>query len=352
MSTPHAAGTAADFDFELPPELIAQHPAPHRTDARLLHVPPGGDVVHRRFTDLPTLLRAGDLLVLNETRVIPARLRMRRESGGAVEVLLAGARPDGSWRAFLKPSRRLRVGESLYGAGDAFEVRVVALGEEPAVEFVGGSADAIVQQYGEIPLPPYIHREPTPEDTERYQTVYARCPGAVAAPTAGLHFDEATFDSLRATGVDIARLVLHVGPGTFRPLPDDFDLETVQLDAERYDVPAAVAAAVLRTRNAAGRVIAAGTTVVRSLESWAADGAPPGGSSGETRLFIRPPHAFRVVDALVTNFHLPRSSLLCLVAALVGRRRILDAYAEAVRERYRFYSYGDATFLEPPEPRR
>jgi S-adenosylmethionine:tRNA ribosyltransferase-isomerase len=210
----------------------------------------------------------------------------------------------------------------------------------------GGEEARLLEEHGSIPLPPYIRREPTAEDRERYQTVFARLPGAVAAPTAGLHFDEAMLEALAASGVAIARLVLHVGPGTFQPLPDDVPLHDIRLQAERYDVPAEAAAAVRAARARGGRVVAVGTTVVRSLESWALAGEPDDGIRGETELFVREPFAFRVVDALLTNFHLPRSSLLCLVCAFAGRRRILDAYAEAVRERYRFYSYGDATFLE------
>jgi len=337
--------SARDFDYALPPDLIAQEPTGRRSAARLLHLPAHGAPVHRAFTDLPELLHEGDLLVLNETRVIPARLHVRRESGGVVEVFLV--RPlGGAWSALLRPARRLKAGERLVGGDGAFAVIVEDNGSPARVRLEGGPDAAILERHGEIPLPPYIHRAPTEADRERYQTVFAREPGAVAAPTAGLHFEEATLDAVRSRGVDVARLVLHVGPGTFRPLPDDGDLAAHRLETERYAVPAAVAGAVTDARRRGGRVVAVGTTVVRSLESWARAGSPPDGVAGETELFIRPPFAFRAVDALLTNFHLPRSSLLCLVAAFAGRERILSAYEEAVRKRYRFYSYGDATFLE------
>ncbi len=340
---------AADFDYELPEGLIAQEPAPRRTDARLLHLPASGPPVHRAFRDLPSLLRAGDLLVLNETRVIAARVEAHRESGGAVEVFLVRREGDG-WRALLRPARRIRPGERLHGAGGAFALVVQAVAPDgAAVRVEGVAADELPERFGHVPLPPYIRRADAPADRERYQTVFARVPGAVAAPTAGLHFDEATLAAVAAAGATVARLVLHVGPGTFRPLPDG-DLAGHVLDAERHEIPPAAAAAVRAARAAGGRVIAVGTTVVRSLESWAAAGAPPDGASGETRLFIRPPFDFRATDALLTNFHLPRSSLLCLVAAFSGKDRILAAYREAVTARYRFYSYGDATFLERGTP--
>jgi S-adenosylmethionine:tRNA ribosyltransferase-isomerase len=337
---------AEDFDFALPDELIAQEPAPRRRDARLLHLPRSGAPRHLGFADLPELLRSGDLLVLNETRVLPARLRLRRESGGAVEAFLVRPSTDGEWLAMLRPSRRLSVGETLEGEGGGFALEIRALGDAPRVAFLGGDAAAILDAHGDVPLPPYIHRPTTAADRERYQTVFARVPGAVAAPTAGLHFDEALLADLAGRGVEVARLVLHVGPGTFRPLPDDADLATHGLDFERYEVPASSAARLLEARGAGRRIVAVGTTVVRSLESWALAGSPAAGIAGETDLFVRPPFPFRVVDALVTNFHLPKSSLLCLVSAFVGRERILAVYGEAVRERYRFYSYGDATFLE------
>ncbi len=356
---------AADFDFDLPPDRIAQVPAARRTGSRLLHLPADGAIVHRRFADLPDLLRAGDLLVLNETRVIPARLDARRETGGAVEVFLVRAEGE-VWRALVRPAKRLRVGERLLGgvpgSGEAsWSMEITALeGGEARVAFPDIPAEEILDGWGRVPLPPYVRRDPTDEDRERYQTVFARVPGAVAAPTAGLHFDDTTLDAIRERGVEIARLVLHVGPGTFRPLPDG-DLEDHVLDEEAYRIPDDLGPAIARAHAVGGRVVAVGTTVVRALEAAArketgsilpdapgatASAAPIPSGAGRTRLFVRPPFRFRVVDCLLTNFHLPKSSLLCLVSAFSGRERILDAYRTAVEEGYRFYSYGDATFLE------
>ena len=339
---------ASDFFYELPAELIAQHPLPRRRDARLLHLPQAGSLVHRRFADFPNLLSPGDVLVLNETRVLPARLKASRATGGAVELLLLSPEGVGEeglerWRAMAKPARRIRPGEILT-AGDASRLRVLGrVGPDVRVEFLDGPAHEVLERFGEVPLPPYLHREAEPEDRTRYQTVYARVAGAVAAPTAGLHFDEEMLNELRGKGVEIASIVLHVGAGTFRPLPEeDVELSTVHLDEERFEVPAATARILGDARARGSRIIACGTTVARALETFARTQ-----DRGTTSLFIHPPFEFRMVDALLTNFHLPRSSLLCLVAAFVGRERILAAYEEAVRERYRFYSYGDATFLEP-----
>jgi S-adenosylmethionine:tRNA ribosyltransferase-isomerase len=342
---------ASDLWYELPPELVAQHPPAHRRDARLLHLPAAGAPIHRSIPDLPSLVRAGDVFVLNETRVVPARLHVTRETGGAVELFFLGEVPADAaaggvraWRVLAKPAKRLREGEVLHGAGGALRLRVLARdGDAVRVEAPAGDAARALDSWGEVPLPPYVRRAPTPEDRERYQTIYARVPGAVAAPTAGLHLDLPLLDEMRARGAHVARLVLHVGPGTFRPLPDHDDLSQVRLDPERFEVPPETAAAIERTRGAGGRVIACGTTAVRALETWAR-----GASTGETALFIHPGFEFRVVDAMLTNFHLPASSLLCLVAAFAGTERVLDAYRVAVRERYRFYSYGDATFLERP----
>jgi S-adenosylmethionine:tRNA ribosyltransferase-isomerase len=333
--------SAEDFDYSLPEELIAQEPSPERTGSRLLHLPALGGPRHLRFTDLPGLLRAGDYLVLNETRVIPARLALRRATGGGVEALLVRPAGPSRWTALLRPARRLRVGEALRGAAGSWTARVAALrdGGEGELEFEGELPESVMEREGSVPLPPYVRRTPDDRDRVRYQTVYARVPGAIAAPTAGLHFDAGMLASLEGRGIGAGRVVLHVGPGTFRPLPDG-RLEAHRLDAERFEVPAAVREGAAAARAAGGRVVAVGTTVVRALEADAA------GAAGETDLFIRPPYRFRAVDCLLTNFHLPRSSLLCLVAAFSGRERILDAYREAVRERYRFYSYGDATFLE------
>ncbi|MGQ0723348.1 MAG: tRNA preQ1(34) S-adenosylmethionine ribosyltransferase-isomerase QueA [Candidatus Eiseniibacteriota bacterium] len=330
---------ASELDYELPERLIAQEPLASRSAARLLHLPRSGPPQHRRFAELPELLRPGDLVVLNETRVIPARVHLRRATGGAVEALLI--RPEaGAWAALLKPANRLHAGERLAAANGA-SARLVEMrrGGEGVLEFEGVEPDEVPERLGVVPLPPYVRRPPRAEDRERYQTVFARVPGAVAAPTAGLHFDEAMLAALATAGVGVARLVLHVGPGTFRPLPDG-PIDDHRLDPERFDVPEHTRELVGSTRARGGRVVAVGTTVVRALES------AERGRERETDLFIRPSFEFRVVDCLVTNFHLPRSSLLCLVAALSGAERILAAYREAVRLEYRFYSYGDATFLE------
>jgi S-adenosylmethionine:tRNA ribosyltransferase-isomerase len=332
---------ASDLDYELPEDRIAQRPCPERAGSRLLHLAATGPPVHRRFRELPGLLRRDDVLVLNETRVLPARLELRRASGGAVEALLV-RREGGAWRALVRPAKRVRDGEVLEGREGGFTVRVRApAGGEALVEFPGRDGEEVMAHWGQVPLPPYVRRDPTDDDRVRYQTVYARVEGAVAAPTAGLHFDEDVLRRIEERGVPIARLVLHVGPGTFRPLPEG-PLDGHRLDAEPYEIPEATWAAVESARAAAGRVVAVGTTVVRALETAAATGE----LRGTTDLFVSPPFEFRRVDALVTNFHLPRSSLLCLVAAFSGRERILAAYREAVDAGYRFYSYGDATFLE------
>jgi S-adenosylmethionine:tRNA ribosyltransferase-isomerase len=269
---------------------------------------------------------------------------LSRETGGAVEVFLLRKSETG-WRVLLRPAKRVRPGEALRGEGNAFAVRVQAKSAgEATVQIEGLPEEEVLERFGQVPLPPYIRRAPVPEDRSRYQTVFARVPGAVAAPTAGLHFDEEALRSVEAREVSIARLVLHVGAGTFRPLPEG-ELDERTLEAEPYEIPEPTIRAVERTKARGHRVVACGTTVVRALETWAR--AESGrGALGDTNLFIFPPFEFRVVDALLTNFHLPRSSLLCLVAAFSGRERILAAYREAIREGYRFYSYGDATFLE------
>ncbi len=332
---------ASDFDYDLPEDRIAQEPLASRSDSRLLHLPREGGATHRRFRELPELLRDDDTLVLNETRVIAARLELRRRSGGSAEVLLVREEEDG-WRALLRPAKRIRKGEILEGGDGAFAVRVLEIAAGTArVDFPDLPASEVIGRFGHVPLPPYVRRAPTEADRVRYQTVYARAAGAVAAPTAGLHFDEEVLQRIERRGVTIVRLVLHVGPGTFRPLPDG-DLSEHQLDAERYEIPEPAWEAIEGARTNGRRIVAVGTTVVRALESAAATGE----LAGRTTLFVRPPFDFQRVDALLTNFHLPRSSLLCLVAAFSGWERILDAYREAIAEGYRFYSYGDATFLE------
>ena len=344
----------AAFDYVLPPERIAQRPAPEREAARLLVLErASGRLAHRIVRDLPELLRPGDLLVVNATRVLAARLRGRKTSGGAAEALLLGpdpapgARAAVRLRALVACRGRLRLGPKLVLGG--LDAEVAALGErgEVVLAFPAGSDPWAA---GETPLPPYIRREaPRAEDVERYQTVYARVPGSIAAPTAGLHLGEPLLARLRAAGVALAELVLHVGPGTFRPLAAE-DLRRGRLHPEAFELPAETAAAVARTRAAGGRVLAVGTTAARVLESQARPDGSVAPGAGDTELFLRPPRTdetlpFRGVDALLTNFHLPRSSLLLLVAAFASRRRVLDAYAEAIRAGYRFYSYGDAMLV-------
>lgn len=337
------------FDYELPRELIAQHPLPERDAARLLVLDRAGENrLHRQVRDLTRCLRAGDLLVGNASRVRPARLRGRKASGGAAEALVLGFLPDspGHYRALVRCGGRLRVGQTfLFGTeSETLEAKLAALsdGGEVTLAFSPGVSPYSV---GEMPLPPYIRRDrPDPEDRERYQTIFACEPGSVAAPTAGLHLTEALLTALRGSGVAWADVILHVGPGTFRPLRTE-DLATRSLSAEYFELPVATAEAVERTRAAGGRVVAVGTTTTRVLETCACDDGSVRPDRGETDLFLRPGHRFRVVDALLTNFHLPRSSLLLLVAAFAGRERILDAYAEAIGKGYRFYSYGDAMLI-------
>lgn len=324
-----------DFRFELPGELIAQRPAADRAGSRLLELR-GDDVRHRRFDAVVDLLDAGDLLLVNDTRVIKARLIGRKDSGGQAEIVVE--RLDGECQALcqvrsskpLKPGRRVFVGDSA--------ITVIRReGEFYRLDF-GEPVAPYLERFGRVPLPPYIDREADATDEDRYQTVYASVPGAVAAPTAGLHFDEAIFDDLRAKGVGVARVTLHVGAGTFQPVRVD-DLSRHRMHAERYVVPPSTRRALDACQ---GRVVAVGTTVVRTLEAAAATGA----DCGETRLFITPGYRFRAVDALITNFHLPESTLLMLVSAFAGVERIRRAYAVAVAERYRFFSYGDAMFCE------
>ncbi len=337
------------FDYPLPPERIAQRPARERDAARLLVLDRGdGSHAHAHVRDLPDWLRAGDLLVVNATRVLPARLRGCKASGGRAEALLLAPLPDapGRYRALLRCTGRLRVGVKLrFGPADrALDAEIAALGSAGEVE-LAFDPEASPYAVGETPLPPYVRREaPDPSDAERYQTVFARVPGAVAAPTAGLHLSEALLARLTETGVERAEVVLHVGAGTFRPLRRE-DLATGRLFPERYALPREAAEAVARTRARGGRVVAVGTTAARVLESCARDDGSVEAREGTTELFLRPGSRFRVVDALLTNFHLPRSSLLLLVAAFAGRERVLDAYAEAVSAGYRFYSYGDAMLI-------
>ena len=345
----------SDFRFELPEELIAQHPPRARSDARLLHLGADGQPRHLKFPDVPSLLRPGDLLVRNVTRVIPARVPARKEAGGGrVEVFLlpGGDGPEGVFRALTRPALRPGV-RLLAGEGDRvrLEVGTDLGGGQRQLRILSGAAGILdlAEQVGRTPLPPYIRRNPAvseaPDgtDRERYQTVYARFPGSVAAPTAGLHFEPEMFGRLREDGVRIVDLVLHVGYGTFAPVRVE-DPRDHELAAERFWLPDPTRRAILAQLAGGRRVVAVGTTTVRVLET-------PGvldrdGIAGETSLLILPGHRFRVVSAMLTNFHLPESSLLMLVAALGGTGAVLVAYREAVRQRYRFYSYGDAMFVE------
>ena len=367
LPLPSAPGTrplkTSDFDYELPPERIAQHPAPTRDESRLLLLRRGtGETAHHRFHELPSLLARGDLLIVNDTRVLPARLFATVEAGPGpprrareVEVLLLreepAAPPARIWSVLARPAKALTPGAALRFVDASYTATVRAAGER-GVRHVAFTAarpeplpfEAWLSRVGHVPLPPYIRRPDEPEDRERYQTVFAREPGSVAAPTAGLHFTDRTLAALRERGIRLAPLTLHVGPGTFRPVSTE-DPSSHVLDPEPYRVPPETAAAVLETRTAGGRVIPVGTTSVRALESWTRDGEPTDGSWRETGLLILPGYEFRAVQGMVTNFHLPRSSLLMLVSALAGRENVLRAYAEAVRERYRFYSYGDAMLV-------
>jgi S-adenosylmethionine:tRNA ribosyltransferase-isomerase len=340
----------ADFDYHLPPELIAQEPLAARDASRLLVLDRRtGQTTHHAFPELPGMLAAGDLLVVNRSRVIPARLLGRRAKGGEAEILLVRDRGEGRWEAMVRPGRHLRPGQRVTIDDDlSVVVESEALDESGRrhVRLLSKTRDiaGAIARCGHTPLPPYIRRPDRPGDRERYQTVYAREEGSVAAPTAGLHFTEALLAQLEGRGVARAEVVLHVGPGTFQPVKTA-RVEDHRVAPEPYVVPAETAAAVEAARARGGRVVAVGTTSVRVLETAAAgDGAVAAGE-GETGLVIVPGHRFRAVDALVTNFHLPRSSLLLLVAAFAGRENVLRAYAEAVRERYRFYSYGDAMLV-------
>lgn len=335
----------ADFHYDLPPELIAQSPPPERGAGRLLAIDGGGAAPRDlRFADLTALLAPGDLLVMNDTRVVPARLHGHKQTGGAVELLLERITHGRRFLALARASKGFRPGMAIAlpgGAvatvtGRADDLLELELDRDPAPYF---------EAHGEVPLPPYIERTAGAADRERYQTVYARDPGSVAAPTAGLHFDHAMLERLAAAGVETAWLTLHVGAGTFQPVRAD-RLDEHRMHFERARVPAEVVWAIEATRRRGGRVVAVGTTVVRSLET-AAQGGALEPFDGETDLFIRPGFRFRVVDAMLTNFHLPESTLLMLVAAFAGREQVLEAYRHAVAQRYRFFSYGDATFVTP-----
>ena len=339
----------SDYDYELPRELVAQRPLADRAASRLLCLDPAtGALADRAFRDLPGLLSPGDLLAVNDTRVLAARFLGRRAGAdGEAEVLVHTPGADGRWQALVRPSKRFRPGDRFAGEGGVV-IRVDERAEDGsrwvALESPE-SWEAAMARAGRVPLPPYIARPADARDREDYQTRFARADGAVAAPTAGLHFDEDLLAALAARGVARATLTLHVGPGTFQPVREA-DPARHRMHAESYYLPAAARRAADAARAAGGRVVAVGTTTTRCLEAVSgADWASDRDLSGTTRLFIRPPHAFRRVDALLTNFHLPRSTLLMLVSAFAGRERILAAYRHAVEKRYRFYSYGDAMLI-------
>jgi S-adenosylmethionine:tRNA ribosyltransferase-isomerase len=351
----------ADFDFDLPPELIAQEPPEQRGQSRMLTMNRStGALRDTQFSEFPALLRPGDLLVLNDSRVIPARLyahrtlvRDRHAPSGLIEVLLTEPMGSDTWRALVRPGKRVGVGEGLVfptPSGElALEAEVLERGEfgervlrfVPVPDFFGA-----LEQIGHMPLPPYIHRDDGDKDRERYQTVFARESGSVAAPTAGLHFTPQILEEITASGVEVAHITLHVGLGTFAPLRVE-NVKEVHLHREGYTLPQTTAEAVNRARNEARRIVAVGTTVVRTLEAAArqADEGSLIAHTGSTEIFISPGFRFQVVEALLTNFHLPRSSLLMLVSALAGRESVLAAYQHAVQMRYRFFSYGDCMFV-------
>ncbi len=342
----------SDFDFALPPELIAQHPAEERSASRLLdgRTDPPHDLA---FRDLPSLLREGDLLVVNDTRVLKARLLGRKTSGGAVEALVERIEADGTVLAHVRASKRPLPGSGIRFA-DAFDAEVIGRGGADASLFVlrfTGDPHALLEAHGHVPLPPYITRgdgADGADDARRYQTVFARHPGAVAAPTAALHFDEAVLAALAARGIERTAITLHVGAGTFQPVRSE-SLQAHVMHSERYEVTAAAAAAIARVRKRGGRVVAVGTTSLRALESAALQsppGAPLQPASGDTDIFITPGFCFRVADLLLTNFHLPKSTLMMLVSAFSGHAHVMALYRHAIASRYRFFSYGDAMLLE------
>ncbi len=336
--------TTDDFDYTLPPELIAQEPVAERGESRLLVVRRAGGLEDRRFPAIVDLIPPGDLLVLNTTRVRHARFLGTRPSGAPAEVLLIHPSTEGKWVAIGKPGSALRAGKRIAIDGGAIETVAVLDEGFREVRFVGITAEAAIARAGRLPLPPYIERAPTAVDEERYQTVYAEREGSVAAPTAGLHFTPALLDALRAKGVAIVSLDLEVGPGTFKPV-EVVDPATHPMHEERYAIPAATAEAIAALRARGGKLWAVGTTVVRALESSAAGAGLVLAGERATRLLITPGYRFQVVDRLLTNFHLPRSTLVMLVAAFAGYDTAMTAYRHAVAARYRFYSYGDAMVI-------
>ena len=334
---------ASDFEFEFPHEAVAQQPLPNRDDSRLLVLRrDSGAVEHRTFHEVADLLEPGDVLVINVSRVMAARLKGVRSNGREAEILLVHEDADGTWLAMVHPGGKLKAGRTVHFGDDLVaEILEVVGGGLRKIRLTGRLLPhELMERYGNVPLPPYIRREPDSADRERYQTVFARANGSVAAPTAGLHFTEQTLSDLRAKGVEISEIVLHVGPGTFKPVAVDDPADHI-MHAEWYSVSPETAASVTRARECGGRVWAVGSTSTRVLETaW--DGEKLCEGSGWTDLFIYPPYSFKAVDAILTNFHLPRSTLLMLVAAFAGYDHTMRAYKEAVASSYRLYSYGDA----------
>ena len=339
----------SSYLFDLPPHLVAQRPAPERDGSRLMVVDADGGCAELRFSNLPECLRAGDLLVRNNVKVLPARLLGKRCGGGAAELLLVrkeGEADAERWLCLARPANRFKPGREFFFGEGKLTATARERGDDGMVwvEFSlrGEEFLAALDSFGQVPLPPYIEREgkPTPEDADRYQTVYASRPGAVAAPTAGLHFTRAVDEALAARGIGVAEITLNVGPGTFRPIKEE-NLDHHVMHAEWYDIPETTWRRIGEVKQAGGRIVAVGSTTARTLESAAGTGV----LRGWTELFIRPGYAFKIVDGMVTNFHLPGSSLLVMISALAGRERILACYENAVRGEWRFYSYGDAMLI-------
>ena len=342
----------SDLQFDMPEDLIAQEPCARREQCRLMVLDRGSRTIdHKVFADLPGLLQPGDLLVLNRSKVLPARFDAYRVSGGRVSGLFVREIAPGTWEVLLRGKGRLRVGDHLDTEQGRWRMRLTERGErglwQAAIE-PSASAETVLAEVGQVPLPPYIHRQDqdarATRDREWYQTVYARDPGSVAAPTAGLHFTDDLLQQVRSRGVDLAYVTLHVGPGTFQPVEVE-DLSRHKMHSEPFELPAETAEKVNRARTAGGRIIAVGTTSVRVLETCSDEAGRLAEARGATNIFIYPPCRFHCVDVLITNFHLPGSTLLALVFALAGREFTLQAYAEAVRQRYRFFSYGDAMII-------
>ncbi len=348
-----------DYAYDLPRELVAQSPLERRDASRLLVLPPDGPPVHGEFPQIVDHLRSGDVLVVNDTKVVPARLACRRPSGARVDLLLLGSVDgNGAFHAMLKSNRKLRQGERLLAGERGAEIVLVEKGERGAwtIGIEGQEVGELLETAGRAPLPPYIHRDIASDDRDsqdldRYQTLFAKNPGAVAAPTAGLHFSESVFAALEDLGVETARVTLHVGPGTFLPVRSE-DIAEHRMLGERYVIEQSEVERIHAARERGSRVVAVGTTTCRVLESVKPSHRDPQAYEGETDLFIRPGHVFEEIDALVTNFHMPESTLLMLVAAFAGRERILGAYREAIDRGYRFFSYGDAMLLFPTEGAR